>query len=297
MYRQRPPSRRHRLKTFSSLTVKDDRQVKYNMSTLKQPLLAVVTLFGAIAQLLAPSFHPITGLGSSFMQATNATIVNAPEVPAGYAFSIWGVIFTVSLIFAVVQALPHQWGNPVFTKLRLPLMGAFWSASLWMVLLQLLGEGWYLAVIIWLMLGFALTAFITNNTLLKTGVSVNTGFQRWGVNPLVGLFSGWLSIAVFLNTSSVLRFYQWEQLFDRSIWSTQQGIVTLVLACLFGGMVLIKTQGNRWYGGTLLWGLVGVIVANTVKVPNPTVTMVAIGLAVGVLGLTLLLNNKQSALK
>jgi hypothetical protein len=267
------------------------------MNSFKLALLATLTLLAAVAQVLAPSFHPLTGLGSSFMQATNATIINAPEVPAGYAFSIWGVIFLLSLIFAVVQGLPNQWGNPVFSRLRLPLLGAFFTASVWMVLLQLQGEGWYLAVIIWVMLGFALTAFTVNNTLLKTGVSSNSGFQRWVINPLVGLFSGWLSIAAFLNTSSVLRFYQWEQFFDMSVWATQQAIVTLVLACVFGAIVLVKTRGNWWYGGTLLWGLVGVIVANTVKLPNFTVALVASGLAIAVLGLVIGLNQPTSRTK
>jgi hypothetical protein len=267
------------------------------MNTKQQPILAILTLLGAIAQLLAPSFHQLTGLGSSFMQATNATIVNAPEVPAGYAFSIWGIIFMLSVIFGIVQALPNQRENPVFAKLRLPLLGAFWSASLWMVLLQFLGEGWYLAVIIWIMLGFALRAFTTNHALLKTNVSANRGFQRWVINPLTGLFSGWLSVAVFLNTSSVLRLYQWQKWIGFSEWATPQAIITLVLACIFGAVFLGKTQGNGWYGGTLLWGLVGVIVANTVKVPNPTVAMMAIGLAIVVLGLVIVLNNQAKSMQ
>jgi hypothetical protein len=258
----------------------------------QQPLLAIATLLGAIGQLLAPSFHQLTGLGSSFMQATNATIVNAPEVPAGYAFSIWGIVFMLSLVFGIFQTLPKNWNNPSFSAIRLPMLGLFWSASAWMVLLQLKGEGWYLAAIIWLMLGFALTAFFTNHqhqNQLNPSTKIN--LQRWLINPLVGLFSGWLSIAVFLNTSSVIRLYQWHQFFDVNISPTLQAILTLVLAFLFGGMILIKTKGNGWYGGTLLWGLVGVIVANTVKVPNLTIAMLAGGLVVGVLGLMLLLNK------
>jgi hypothetical protein len=82
-----------------------------------------------------------------------------------------------------------------------------------------------------------------------------------------------------------------------SVWATQQAIVTLVLACVFGAIVLVKTRGNWWYGGTLLWGLVGVIVANTVKLPNFTVALVASGLAIAVLGLVIGLNQPTSRTK
>jgi hypothetical protein len=227
----------------------------------------------ALTQFFVPFFSQLTGIGQSIEAQAGKDMATSPEVPAGYAFSIWFAIFVLSVIYAVYQALPSQRENQLFKRIGWWTAAAFFLSTAWMLIVQIFGDGWLLAVIIILMLISTLRSFLS----LTQDIKPLSGFDRFIMAPLLGLFSGWLSIAAFLNTASVLKASRFHT-FGLSIDSF--AIITLIAAAIMALAIIVKTRGNLWYGGTILWALTAVIVANTSRTQNMLIMGFAVGLTV-----------------
>ncbi len=240
----------------------------HNTVFSNSPLRQTLNLLFAVTQFFVPFFSQLTGIGQSIEAQAGKDMATSPEVPADYAFGIWFVIFVLSAIYAIYQALPSQRENQLFKRIGWWTAAAFFLSTAWMLIVQIFGDGWPLAVIIILMLISTLRAFFGFIQDMKP----LTGFERFIMAPLLGLFSGWLSIAAFLNTASVLkatRFHTFGLSID--VFAT----VTLISAAIMSLTIIVKVRGNLWYGGTILWALTAVIVANISRTQNMLIVCVA----------------------
>ncbi len=179
----------------------------------------------------------------------------APETPAGYAFGIWGLIFSLWLIYAVRQALPAYRNHDLYIRIGWATAGASLLNSIWMVLAQAIGNGWWLVMVIWAILACALVAFFRT---LAMGDRLDR-FDQWIVLPMTGVLAAWLSAAVWLNMSSYIRLIDASRL---GLSTTAFALVVLACATVFSWSILAKARGNLFYGLTTLWALAGIIVAN-----------------------------------
>ncbi len=167
-------------------------------------------------------------------------------VAAGYAFSIWGPIFLLDVVFGIAQARVRQAGTRL-QRIRLLTAAGFALTSLWMVVFSLQWF-WLALAIIWGSLVCLLgAAWLASHT---------QGHRRgpwWQWLPL-SLHAGWVSLAVFLNLAQVVVAFQ--------LLSTERMLPwTLVLFALAGVLLLgavVKLRGNPWYALAAIWGLLGV---------------------------------------
>jgi hypothetical protein len=210
------------------------------------PLRQTLNILFAVTQFFVPFFSQLTGIGQSIETQAGKDMATSPEVPADYAFGIWFVIFILSAIYAIYQALPSQRENQLFKRIGWWIAAAFFLNTAWMLIVQISGDGWPLAVIIILMLISTLRAFFG----LIQDRKLFTGFDRFIMAPLLGLFSGWLSVAAFLNTASVFKASRFHT-FGLSI--DLFAVVTLIFAAVMALKIIVNTRGNLWYGGTILW--------------------------------------------
>ncbi|MEB3244410.1 MAG: hypothetical protein VKJ06_00280 [Vampirovibrionales bacterium] len=234
-----------------------------------------LNVFFALAQILAPSFHSLTGLGTSIARATPAPAGLSPEAPAGYAFGIWFVVFLLSLGYAVHQALPNQQSNACYAKIRGLTATLFALSTAWMLTAQLYGNIWPLAVIITLMVFCALSVFKRVFTTPFAGRLYSAI-----VAPMAGLYAGWLSVAVFLNWASLLK--PWI-IRSETLSLTQLAFITLGLASVLGLFWVYKSRGQWAYAIALIWALVGVWVTNQFIAPNTPVAILAVVLQLSVI--------------
>lgn len=219
----------------------------------------------AITQFFMPFFSVFMGL-----QAAHPPVnMPAPEVPADYTFSIWLLIFLLSLVFTVYQALPSQKDNPLFKSIGYWSATAFFSASLWMLIAQLLGRGWSLIILMIIMYICVLKVFFNTikyplkNTAKKISES------------LFGIFSGWLTFALFLNVASTIKAYF---AFIPRADITILALLVILLACAAGLFITIKSKGNIWYTATTIWVLFGILATNIFTVKDPYVALASAGL-------------------
>ena len=198
-------------------------------------------------------------------------------VPAGYVFSIWGIIYIGLVAFAIYQALPAQRENP---RLR--------ATGWWVSLGGLANVAW---IFLWHYEHFVPTV-VAMLTLLATliitylrlgiGRTKTSATETWMAKIPFSIYLGWITVATVANITDVLDFVKWDGFgIAPEIW---MGVV--LVAVLIISMLMSLTRRDIAYLLVILWALAGITVkqAGTPAVVIPTwITfgLVAISLVIG----------------
>lgn len=152
--------------------------------------------------------------------------------PAGWAFSIWGIIYAAFIVWSVAGVLPRTRSVALFDRLAPPLALANVLASLWIVVFE--ARLMILSVaIITLMLGLAAVMFVAAHRAALT---------RWATVPFA-LFLGWLCVATIANVTIMLVSLGWrgEGIGEptlAAIMTVAAGVLGVVLAVRFRDFVV-----------------------------------------------------------
>ncbi len=199
---------------------------------------------------------------------------NVYFVPAGYVFSIWGLIYIGLIAFAIYQALPSQRSNP-----RLQATG--W----WIVLGGLANSAW---IFLWHYNQFPLTlvamlvllaTLIVTYLRLGIGRTKVTSGEKWAVHLPFSIYLGWITVATVANISDVLDFLKWDRFgIAPEIW------MSIVLAAVLAIAVLMNfTRRDVAYAAVLLWALAGI----SVKQASVPAVVIPTWITFGLVALTL----------
>ena len=212
--------------------------------TARQILVILTTLVTLTVNGLANSL-PINGITTGEI----SDMFNTYFVPAGYVFSIWGLIYIGLITFTVYQALPAQRANPRLAKVG-------W----WVVLANLANAAWIFA---WHYQIFALTLVLMVTLLisllmiyqgLEIGQTKVSTAERWLVRLPFSIYLGWISVATIANTSDVLDFFKWGQFgISDEVWM----LVILAVVAVLGWAMSIR-RADVAYLAVLLWALAGI---------------------------------------
>jgi benzodiazapine receptor len=172
-------------------------------------------------------------------------------VPAGYAFSIWGLIYAGLIAFAVYQALPTQRENA-----RLRRVGYLFALSCvanitWLFLWHY--ELFLLTLVAMLALLLLLIAIYLR---LDIGRAQVGGVERWLVDVPFSVYLGWITVATIANVTVVLDYLGWNG------WGISPQVWTVIM--LFAGLVIATamslTRGDVAYSLVLIWAYAGIAV-------------------------------------
>lgn len=170
-------------------------------------------------------------------------------VAAGYAFSIWGVIFLLDAVFGIWQLLPDQAADPVLRRIRPAAAAGFALTTGWMIVFP--QEAFWLALlIIWL----DLACLLYCAALL--GRSESRGMRRWIALAPLSLHAGWLSLAALLNLAQVIVAYRLLPTDEMLGWSLPLLLAAASVLLFFNH----RAQGNAAFALAGVWGLVAVYV-------------------------------------
>jgi len=180
-----------------------------------------------------------------------------PVQPAGYAFSIWGLIYLWLLAGAAFGALRRS-DDPDWAAMRKPLALSLALGAAWLPVANLSPIA--ATLLIWAMLA---TAFVS---LFRVGDT-----DRWWQQAPVAIYAGWLTAASCVSIGLLLGGY---------------GVVSGTLAALIAlsiGLVIAMVAQYRLhrapeYGITVIWALVAVIVSNTGPLNAAVVGLCVVGI-------------------
>jgi hypothetical protein len=170
-------------------------------------------------------------------------------VPAGYVFSIWGLIYIGLIAFAIYQALPNQRENEIIKKIS----PAYWIGNLansaWIFLWHF--EFFPLTLIAMLILLASLLYIYVQLGGPSSGLENN---QKWFVNTPFSIYLGWISVATIANFSQVLFFLGWGGWgISPAIWA----VILLAIATLLG-LLMLWRESDRPYALVLVWAIIGI---------------------------------------
>lgn len=167
-------------------------------------------------------------------------------VAAGYAFSIWGLIFLWDLVFAVWQLRARHRDDATLARVRPWAAAGFALTAAWMPVFSA-GLFWLALLVIWAALGcIAMAAIALKND------PAPLPRQWWLAGVPLSLHAGWLSLAAFLNTAQTIVAYGWLPTQAMLGWS----LVLLVAAAALLMALNARMRGNIPYAAAAIWGLV-----------------------------------------
>ena len=168
--------------------------------------------------------------------------------PAGYVFSIWGVIYLGLLAFGIYQLLPSQKNN-----LRLEKLGY------WFVLSNVFNSAWIFAwhfnlfpLSLVIMLGL-LVSLVVIYLRLQIGISPVSTREMWLVNIPFSIYLGWISVATIANFSVVLYNAGWDGSGFAAAWT----ILVLAVGVALG-IAMIFLRNEVAFPAVLVWAFAGI---------------------------------------
>lgn len=211
-----------------------------------KPLFLLIVL----AQFLVPIL-PLIGVGESIGARAVADGI-PPELPTGIFFSIWSLIFTGLVLTAFLHLRSATYAS---SRIAPPLMLAAAGNLVWMFCAQSYGRVW---------LDFLLLlpiAFFTWEAAYRLDqTQAYDGTPRSILHALtVGLFAGWLTVAVSISVPDLGRWFLVRGPSDavwQSLWMCL--VPASILAFVFANYV----SRNGWFFVALGWGLLGIVVNN-----------------------------------
>ena len=201
---------------------------------------AILVLAAALAFALTPFF--VTGFAGYDPQLFPVPQEDPPVQPAGWAFSIWGLIYLWLIAHAAYgllsRAMDAEWDRP-----RWPLFFALCLGTAWLPVASFTPI--WATVLIFAMLGLSL------DVVKRAGPS-----DPWLLSAPLGLFAGWLTAASFASLGITLAGYGVG--FGAEGWA----ILCVTGALVLGLVVLIFLRPHPTYGLALAWALAAITVAN-----------------------------------
>jgi MFS family permease len=224
-----------------------------------QRFKAVMTLLAAVAFLLSPMLS--SGFNGFTADQFPIPQDDPPVQPAGYAFSIWGLIY-LALVAGALFGLLKRVGHPAWDAARWPLIASLVVGAAWIPVANRSVVA--ATVMIWFMLVTAVIALI----------AAGKGDRPWLRSP-IALYAGWLTAASCVALGLVMAGHG-------LVGGTTAAILCLVLALA----IAVAVQGLRRdapeYSVAVIWALIGVIVSNLDPLNWAVLGLAAVG--IGALG-------------
>ena len=194
-------------------------------------------------------------------------------VPAGFTFSIWGVIYLLLLGFVIYQftrparqsEVPRRIGPWFF-------LSCLFNAS-WILAWHYLLPG--LSLLIMLAL---LGSLILIYQRVYSSPRLEVKGARWWVELPFSIYLGWITVATIANTTAVLVDVGWGG------WGIPEPAWTVVMIAVAIGIGLWFTlrQSDVFYPLVVVWALIGIIARRTSEMAEGYSMVIVIAAAVGI---------------
>jgi benzodiazapine receptor len=196
-------------------------------------------------------------------------------IPAGYVFSIWGLIYLLLAAFTIDQARPARSADPTLRRLGwLPVAAGLLNA-LWVVLFQ---YEWFGATVP-VMVGLLVT-LIWINAITFADRERLTGAGRWTVRLTFSVYLGWITIATIANVAQALQAVGVSV--DPAVAPIIAAAVLIVGVAI--ALAFVWRFADVAYGAVVVWAYVGVAVK---EAGTPVVAGTALAGAILVAGLAI----------
>jgi hypothetical protein len=224
---------------------------------------------------LAGSTTIIAGKNTAQISDANPTLIT----PAGYVFSIWGIIYILLGVFVVFQALPSQQGKDFQKQIGWLFALSSLANIAWLFLWQF--EYLSLSVVLMFLLLSSLILIYLRLGIGKSKVGMR---EKLAVHLPFSVYLGWITIASIANVAATLVSIKWDGFgISPETWAAVIIAVALLIAIL-----VVASRKDVAYALVIIWALVGIAVKQSgnqtiVMLTEVSAVIVTITLAVTIL--------------
>ncbi|MED4633477.1 tryptophan-rich sensory protein [Peribacillus frigoritolerans] len=199
--------------------------------------------------------------------------------PAGYVFSIWGLIYFLLAIWVFRQFLSKHQNSPAY-KASFP----------WFALSCVLNGAWLLA---WHYEHFLLSVFIII-ALLVTLMVIYTNIKKVGHTTFdlfpFSVYTGWVSVATIADISHYLTYIRWDGFgVSESTWTIVLLIAATILAFVFAG------KNRDWcYPLVFVWAFIGIGIRNSSAYPVITDISYILATITFIISITIFIKSRRN---
>ncbi len=167
-------------------------------------------------------------------------------VPAGFTFSIWGIIYLLLLVFTIAQ-LRGFFGKNNTAPAYVGAMGPWYFIS-------------GLANGLWIVVWHALQPLLSLAVMLLLLWSLIRIYQalsqenKFTVRLPISVYLGWISVATIANATAVLVHYHWSGFGLRpEVWT-----VIMIAVAVGAGRAFLREYADIPYALVIIWALYGI---------------------------------------
>jgi hypothetical protein len=246
-----------------------------NGNILRQLMVIVTTVFALVINGAANAI-PL----NDRMTGDVAESFDVLFLPAGYVFSIWGVIYIALLAYTIYQALPAQRENPRLQKTGWWVALSSIANGVWIVFWH---YGLYeLSLLTMLVLLAALLVVYLRLDIARAAFST---LEKWIVSIPFSIYLGWITVATIANITALLAYWGWD---GWGISELTWTIIVLAAGVVIGG-IMAFTRADVAYLLVLVWAFAGI----SVRWMDEPVLNVAGFAAAGIVALLLIIGKLQ----
>jgi hypothetical protein len=171
--------------------------------------------------------------------------------PAGYVFSIWGLIYLGLILYSIFQALPPQHDNPRLKRIAPWYLLSCAANIAWIFLWHYTFFPATLLVML-VLLGSLIAVYLG----LRSGGPRSSSGELWMVWIPFSIYLGWVSVATIANASAVFDYWGWQGApLSPEVWTVIMLAVGSVL-----GLLMVLREGETAFPLVLVWAFSGIAV-------------------------------------
>ncbi|UCF29594.1 MAG: tryptophan-rich sensory protein [Chloroflexota bacterium] len=175
-------------------------------------------------------------------------------VPAGYVFSIWGLIYLGLFAYAIYQVLPDQRDNPRLRSIGYIFILSCAANIAWLFLWHY--EVFEFTLIAMLVLLVTLIAIYLRLDISRSEVSTA---EKWAVHIPFSIYLGWITVATIANTTQLLYYLGWNGWgISAATWA-----VIILAAGVVISVLMTLTRADIAYSLVLVWAYIGIAVKHS----------------------------------
>ncbi len=244
----------------------------------KNMIMSFISYIAIVAINYFSALGFINGMSQSAVSKSYPTMIT----PAGYAFSIWGVIYGFILIALLVTAV---------RKDNINIDGLNGIAFLFFIS-AIINIAWTFAFayeMIWLS-AILIVILLINIVMILIRLDSIRGSKKGLYDIGFGLYAGWLAIASVVNFSAFLvsigfKFFNNPMIFYPSI----------LLVFIIAMVLLSRVHRNPFFNLSIIWAFIGIIVKQQfTSYTNLLFIVLVLGIIVLAVNLVMTISNMKS---
>jgi hypothetical protein len=241
-----------------------------NKNTLRQIITALTVIVVITMNILANAI-PFNGKNTGEISDAFKVLF----VPAGYVFSIWGLIYIGLIAYGIFQMLPFQRDNPRLKAIFWPFVIGQLANIAWLFAWHY-GIFWLTVILMLVLLASLMIIYLRLNV---NRVKVVSG-ERWMVHLPFSVYLGWISVATIANISDVIWYYAMRPAGSTTFLGIPEvtwTVIMLIIAALLGFLMAFFRRDIAFIL-VLAWAFAGIAVRQAENPSVQTTAWVAAGL-------------------